>query len=90
MCYKFQNALEVKEVLGFDLRTIQKFGDLSESHKQLAEKLICNFINGHGLKVRERIKLISITRELNKFRLYYEDGSVDVGYSNLYDNGSVG
>lgn len=84
--YKFENALEVKEVLGYDFRTIKGFKDLTEDDKKLAERLICSFINGHGLSARESIKPASIKRELGKFTLTEKDKS----YSYLYDNGSVG
>ncbi|GAB6169667.1 hypothetical protein JCM1393_21270 [Clostridium carnis] len=73
-CYKFQNALEVKEVLGYDFRTIRGFLNLSTEHKKLAERLICNFINGHGLKARENIRPTSIKREIRKFKVKFKGG----------------
>lgn len=83
--YKFENALEVKEVLGCDIFKIWGFKALSSKDKILAEKLICNFINGHGLQAREDLKLTRIKREIGKFVLQCSDG-----YSYLYDSGSVG
>lgn len=84
--YKFKNALEVKSVLGYDFRTIRGFKDLSVEDKQLAENLICNYINGHGLKAREEIRLTSIKRELTKFIIKFKDKS----YSYLYNDGTIG
>lgn len=84
--YLFQNALEVKKVLGYDFRTMRGFKDLSTEHKKLAEELICGFINGHGLKAREEIRPKRIKRELGKFVVTFKDKR----YSYLYDNGSIG
>ncbi|MBU3146605.1 hypothetical protein [Clostridium sp. CF012] len=83
--YKFANALEVKKVLGYDFRTIRGFKILSLEDKTLAERVICSFINGHGLEVREGIRPTKIKRELGKFTVYYGER-----YSYLYDSGSVG
>lgn len=84
--YKFENALEVKAVLGYDFRTIRGFKDLSAEDKELAEKLICGFINGHGLEAREKIRPTSIKRDIGKFTVKFKDKS----FSYLYDNGSIG
>lgn len=84
--YLFRNAEEVKAILGYDFRTIRGFKNLSLKDTVLAEKLICNFINGHGLKAREEIRLVSIKRETRKFILKFKDKS----YSYLYNDGSVG
>ena len=84
--YLFESAIEVKKVLGYDLRTIRGFKELSEADKQLAETLICEFINGHGLKAREKIRSTSIIRESGRFIVRFKDES----YSYLYDNGAVG
>ncbi len=84
--YKFKNALEVKKVLGYDFRTIRGFNELTEEYKKLSECLICNYINGHGLKAREEIRPTSIKRENGKFILRFKDKS----YSYLYDDGTVG
>lgn len=84
--YRFENVLEVKKVLGYDFRTIRGFKGLAESDKVLAERLICEYINGHGLKAREEIKLASIKRELGKFILRFKDKT----YSYLYNDGSIG
>lgn len=83
--YLFRNALEVKEVLGYDLRLIKGFKTLLPVDQILAEKLICGFINNKGLEARENIKLIKIKREVEKFTLWYVGG-----YSYLYDWGSIG
>lgn len=86
--YKFQNALEVEKVLGYDLRTIKGFKDLSAEHQLLAERLICGFLNGHGLETREGIRPISIERkiQLRGFKVTFKEKR----YSYLYDNGSIG
>lgn len=84
--YKFRNAEEVKEVLGFDIKKLTGFKKLSADHGALAERLICSFINTHGLQAREEIKLKSIKRDKGKFILKFKDNS----YSYLYDNGTVG
>jgi len=83
--YKFQNALEVKKVLGYDFRTIRGFKTLSLKDKELAEKLICNFINGHGLEARENLRPTKIKREIGNFTVHYGES-----YSYLYDSGSIG
>ena len=83
--YKFGTALEVKKVLGYDFRTMRGFKILSPEHKLLAEKLICSFLNGHGLEAREGIRPTKIKREPGKFTVWYGEG-----YSYLYDSGSVG
>lgn len=87
--YKFANALEVKKVLGYDFRTIKGFKKLSPQHKELAEMLICSFINGHGLERREELRPTSIKRELGKFNVHYRQGNGN-GFSYLMDSGSVG
>lgn len=84
--YRFTDALEVKEVLGYDFRAIRGFNDLSDDDKTLAEKLICNFINGNGLEARERIIPTKITRERGKFTVTFSDKR----YSYLYDSGTIG
>jgi len=83
--YQFANALEVKKVLGYDFRTIRGFKILSDVDKEKAEKLICRFLNGHGLEAREGIRPTKIKRESGKFTLHYGEK-----YSYLYDGGSVG
>lgn len=83
--YKFANALEIKKVLGYDITKVWGFKALSKEDKILAEKLICSFINGHGLQAREDLKPTKIKREPGKFTLQYSNG-----YSYLYDSGSVG
>lgn len=84
--YSFENAVEVKKVLGYDFRTMRGFKVLTEDDKVLAEKLICNYINGWGLAARESIKPSGIIREPKKFIVRFKDK----GFSYLYDNGSVG
>lgn len=84
--YKFKNALEVKAVLGYDFRTIRGFSQLSENDKNLAERLICNYINGWGLSAREKIRPMSIKRENRKFILKLKNKT----FSCLFDDGSVG
>ncbi|MFT5872784.1 MAG: hypothetical protein ACI8WT_001721 [Clostridium sp.] len=86
--YKFRNALEVKDVLGYDFRTIRGFKDIREDHKALAERLICSFINGHGLERREKLRPTLIKRETGKFTLHYKDGN-SKGFSYLMDGGGV-
>lgn len=83
--YRFENALEIQKVLGFDLRKIKGFKALSIEDKELAERLICNFINQFGLEAREGLIITKITREKGQFTVYYGDS-----YSYLYDNGLVG
>lgn len=84
--YRFRNALEVKKVLGYDFRTMRGFKALSDEDKALAERLICGYINGHGLKAREEIRPTSIKREHGKFKVVFKDKE----YSYLYDDGSIG
>jgi hypothetical protein len=83
--YQFANALEVKKVLGYDFRTIRGFKALSDGDKVKAERLICRFLNGHGLEAREGIRPTKIKREPGKFTVHYGKS-----YSYLYDGGSVG
>jgi hypothetical protein len=86
--YRFEDALEVKAVLGYDFRTIRGFKELSTEHKELAERLICGFINGHGLEAREGIRPVNIKREikLRGFKVTFKDKR----YSYLFDSGTVG
>lgn len=87
--YKFQDALQVKEVLGYDFRTIRGFKDLTTEQEKLAERLICNFLNMHGIEAREEIRFTSIKRDKGKFILkYIERARKTLSY--LYDNGTVG
>lgn len=83
--YKFRSVDEVKKVFGWDFRTIRGYKDLSEEHKELAEKLICNFLNGWGLATRHEQRPTSIKLEGDKFKL-----NTAKGYSYLYFNGSIG
>ena len=76
--YRFENALEIQNVLGFDLR-------LSTEDKELAERLVCNLINSFGLEAREGLILTKITREKGQFTVFYAGR-----YSYLYENGLVG
>lgn len=86
--YRFANASEVKAVLGYDLKKIRGFKALSDEDKILSERLMCNFINGHGLEARERLIITKVKREKGKFTTYYgEDGK---SYSYLFDSGSIG
>ena len=87
--YKFANALEVKKVLGYDFRTIKGFKTLAPEHKELAERLVCKFINGHGLESRESLRPTNIKRERGKFTVNYTHYDSQ-GFSYLYDSGSVG
>lgn len=87
--YRFENAIEVKKVLGYDFRTMRGFKLLLPDHKVLAEKLICDFINGHGLQRREELRPTSIKRDIGKFTVHYKDGD-SKGFNYLYDGGSVG
>jgi len=84
--HKFKNSLDVKKVLGYDFTTMRGFKTLSDDNKQLAEKLICKYINGYGLEARESIRPTNITREPGKFKVTFKDKS----FSYLYDNGTVG
>lgn len=84
--YKFQNADEVKAVLGFDFRTMRGFKDLTEDHQRLAEWLICKYINGWGLEAREEIRPSNIKRASGGFKVTFKDK----GYSYLFDTGSIG
>ncbi|MRY42969.1 hypothetical protein [Parabacteroides distasonis] len=83
--YRFKDALDVEKVLGYDFRTMRGFKELEEDKKQLAEKLICSFINGHGLETREGIRPTKISREPGKFKVTFKNN----GFSYLYDNGTV-
>lgn len=84
--YKFKNALQVKGILGYDFRTIRGFKALCEGDKALAEFLICNYLNSWGLETREKIRLLSIIRYRNRFKVTFKDR----GFSYLCDDGTVG
>ncbi|MBO3314521.1 hypothetical protein [Clostridium perfringens] len=85
--YKFQNAEQVKNVFGWDFRTIRGFKNLTEEDKQLAEHLICNYLNGFGLGSRHKQRPTGIKKEKERqrFVVNFKDG-----YSYLYFNGSIG
>lgn len=84
--YKFQNADEVEKVFGWDFRTIRGFENLSDNDKELAEWLICNYLNGWGLASRHEQRPKSIKRESNRFKVTFKDKE----YSYLYFNESIG
>lgn len=92
--YKFQNAAEVKKVFGWNFLTIRGMKDLSEEQQQLAEKLICNYLNGFGLGSRHNKRPISIKAELSnrRFKVNFKKqiGETWSQYSYLYFNGSIG
>lgn len=83
--YKFQNADQVKQVFGWDFRTIRGFKNLSEEDKELAEHLICNYLNGFGLGSRHKQRPTAIKKEPRWFKVNFKDG-----YSHLYFDGSIG
>lgn len=85
--YKFKNALEVIQVLGYDIRAIKGWNKLSPEDQKLAEYLICKYISGYGLETRETLKPpISIKREPGRFKVIFKGES----FSYLYDIGTVG
>ena len=79
--YKFQNAEQVKQVFGWDFRTCKGFKILIDEDKKLAEKLICKYLNGFGLKHRHKERPIMIKKDDVKERFIV---SFDDGYSYLY------
>lgn len=83
--YQFKSAEEVKDVLGWDFRTIRGMKDLSEDDRALAEKLICNYLNGWGLEYRHEKRPESIKKELRAFKVAFLDE-----YSYLYFDGAIG
>lgn len=85
--YKFQDAEQVKNVLGWDFRTCRGFKDLTEEDKQLAEQLICNYLNGFGLRNRHKQRPTGIKKEKDRqrFVVNFKDG-----YSYLYYDGTIG
>ncbi|SDO75669.1 hypothetical protein [Clostridium gasigenes] len=84
--YRFRNAEEVKDVFGWDFRSIRGMKELSEADEELAEKLICNYLNGWGLGQRHEQRPMSIKKESKWFKVTFKDN----GYSYLYFNGSIG
>ncbi|WP_113886444.1 hypothetical protein [Clostridium butyricum] len=84
--YKFQNAEQVKKVLGWDFRTIRGMKNLSNEDKNRAEVLICMYLNGWGLGSRHKQRPRSIVKLENCYKVTF----IDRGYSYLYFNGSVG
>ncbi|MDM0455988.1 hypothetical protein QTH16_15255 [Clostridium perfringens] len=85
--YQFKNAEQVKQVFGWDFRTCRGFKNLSEEDKELAEYLICNYLNGFGLGSRHKQRPTGIKKEEDRqrFVVNFKDG-----YSYLYFNGSIG
>jgi hypothetical protein len=83
--YLFENAAEVEEVLGIEIRRIDGFEDLSLKHQNLAEILVIDFINGFGLEYREIINPVKIELFNNDFKLTFIEGN----YSLLSFNGDV-
>lgn len=84
--YRFINADEVEAVFGWDFRTIRGYKDLTPSQKEIAEILICNYLNGFGLKSRHTQRPSAIKVEGKKFKLSIKSG----GYSYLYLDGTIG
>lgn len=92
--YKFKNAAEVKKVFGWNFLTIRGMKDLTEEQQLLAEKLICNYLNGFGLGSRHNYRPSSIKAETNRrrFKVAFkkQPGESWSQYSYLYFNGSIG
>ena len=86
--FKFKTAEQVKKVLGFDCSTIRGFKNLSKNEQQLAESLLCKYLNGLGLETREAVRPTNIISEPQngRFKVSFEK----VGFSYLYFNGTVG
>ncbi|MGO4993355.1 hypothetical protein ACTQ47_13850 [Clostridium perfringens] len=85
--YKFQNADQVKQVFGWDFRTMRGFKDLIEEDQKLAEHLICNYLNSFGIGGRHKQRPTSIRKEgaRQRFKVNFKDG-----YSYLYFCGTIG
>lgn len=85
--YKFQDAEQVKNVLGWDFRTMRGFKDLIEEDQKLAEHLICNYLNSFGIGGRHKQRPTSIKKEgaRQRFKVNFKDG-----YSYLYFCGTIG
>ena len=83
--YIFENASEVEEVLGIEIRRIDGFENLSLKHQNLAEILVIDFINGFGLEYREIINPVKIELFNNDFKLTFIEGN----YSLLNFNGDI-
>lgn len=92
--YRFRNAEEVKCVFGWDFRTIRGMKKLTREQQQLAEKLICEFLNGWGLGCRHNKRPTSIKVENNRKRFIVnfkkQPGETWSQYSYLFFNGSIG
>lgn len=85
--YKFQNAEQVKQVFGWDFRTMRGFKDLTEEDQKLAEHLVCNYLNSFGIGGRHKQRPTGIKREgaRQRFKVNFKDG-----YSYLYFCGTIG
>lgn len=84
--YQFENAEQVKKVFGWDFRTIRGMKNLTNEDKELAEILICRYLNGWGLASRHKQR----PRSIVKLRDCYKVTFIYKGYSYLYFNGTVG
>lgn len=83
--YRFRNADEVKSVFGWDFRTIRGMKTLSSEDKELAERLICNYLNSWGLGQRHKQRPSSIKKDKQRFIVKFHYG----GYSYLSFSGSI-
>ncbi|MDY6058707.1 hypothetical protein ACV3VG_13955 [Clostridium perfringens] len=85
--YQFQNAEQVKQVFGWDFRTMRGFKDLTEEDQKLAEHLVCNYLNSFGIGGRHKQRPTGIKREgaRQRFKVNFKDG-----YSYLYFCGTIG
>ena len=80
--YQFQEAEQVKNVFGWDFRTIRGFKNLPEEDK----KFICNYLNSFGIGGRHKQRPTGIKKEgaKQRFKVNFKDG-----YSYLYFCGSI-
>lgn len=83
--YKLRNAEDVKAIIGFDIKKLRGYNKNNDEDKKLIEELIIIYLNGYGLKARQKEVAKSIVREPGRFKVTFEDG-----YSYLYLDGSVG
>lgn len=85
---KFRNVEEIKKILGFDFKKIKGYENLSTQEKIQSENLICNYINGWGLKAR--MEQIPVSIIIDNKRRCYKVVFKNKKFSYLFFDGTIG
>jgi hypothetical protein len=86
--FRFRNVQQISAVIGYEFCKIKGYEKLGDEEKELAEMLMCTFLNGFGLKARERQipKSIITENSRQRFKVTFKDKT----YSYFYFDGNIG